>query len=110
MKTIKAQVEIEIFDDPEYCNSEAGMCPKLTGPAGCKQFGDIDRNIIIRRTIKHDKCKTAYQKAKIIRDAPIWKCGYSCPGGRKPECDKRQSITQPTMCLSGPYETDWIKI
>ena len=74
MSTIKALVEIEIFNDPEYCSkSKISMnfdrCPSLFLSL-CEHFRNKDHDPLHLefdkqegRFKKCDQCKAAYQKA-----------------------------------------------
>lgn len=62
---MKIQVEVEIFDDPEYCNDEEYDCPFLDQYENpwCNLFRcyNAEKHIF---SVKNSDCKAAYQKAK----------------------------------------------
>lgn len=75
MKTINIAPHIEelnVFDDPEYCESNEDECPRLLSdenkricgvyPDGAIYDFNIDQKTV--RIKKCDQCKEAYQKAK----------------------------------------------
>ena len=63
MKTIKAKVEINIPDDPEFC----GICLKISDDG--KDICDVTGETLKVKTkgkfdfVKCDQCKAAYKKA-----------------------------------------------
>ncbi len=68
MKTI--QVKVEVFDDPEFCESKADAenyvhCEYSDEENTCCLFFEIlVFNYDIIRTVKCDQCKKAYQEGK----------------------------------------------
>lgn len=75
---MKIQVEVEIFDDPEYCTKSAydahhqvgkeRRCPYFYG-SECEQFRDNEGSMIALETrqlrpIKCPQCKKAWQRAQ----------------------------------------------
>lgn len=109
---MKIKVEVEIFDDPEYCKNEFEECEYLdkmhhiTRVDSCNLF-----NVTVKNSgglkIKCPQCKEAYQKAKEIENRPFWSCTAKQCDARVDECTNLQSSKQPTMCLIGPHEVGW---
>jgi len=64
MTTIKTQVTVEIWDDPEFCESQSGRCPNLHEPlwGSCSKFDVRLRDKGLDYT-KCPECKKAWQEA-----------------------------------------------
>ena len=88
---MKIQVEIEVFDDPEYCDdNNTGGCIFIgeSNTASsfyfCNIFKDrLKENKFFNWYIKCDQCKTAYQEA-IIKDVEMVKKTLLKLADRKP--------------------------
>jgi len=62
---MKIQVEIDIFDDPEYCDNNDSCCYWIRSKDGktfCFAFQEFMEGFI--QVTKCDQCKTAYQQTK----------------------------------------------
>jgi hypothetical protein len=80
---MKIQVEVEIFNDPEYCHDEKIECYYLEEFA-CRLY----RTIIQCGKHKCPQCKEAWQKAQQGKFKPLYKnfkTGESQLGGECPE-------------------------
>lgn len=72
---MKIKVEIDVFDDPEFCSNNARICKKAHLSL-CSGFEDKKGRILSRpydaklnKYKKHDQCKAAYQKAEEFENA-----------------------------------------
>jgi hypothetical protein len=61
---MKIQVEVDVFDDPEYCQNKNGSCKYLYAEPEdfCLLFHEFLMHMGLYR--KCDECKAAYSKAK----------------------------------------------
>jgi len=68
MTTIKAQVTVDIWDDPEFCESKSGRCPNLHEPlwGSCSKFDVMLGDKGFDYT-KCPECKKVWQGANTER-------------------------------------------